>query len=164
MLALRAGHRVVRGGGLLGYSQPRVPAGVWTKLQPAAQPTFSWLLPPYRDRWSRLRLSTRVDTPRKWEKVIQSWSLSTRCLSVRGLMKEELGMVEKYMERLERCVKQSAIQTSQRLSFKENLMGINPKLKNGSMGSASLNAFLLGIKKKFPEEVLLCRVPSLTCA
>ena len=68
------------------------------------------------------------------------------------------------MERLERCVKQSAIQTSQRLSVRENLMGINPKLKNGSMGSGSLNAFLLGIKKKFPEEVLICRVLSLTCA
>ena len=68
------------------------------------------------------------------------------------------------MERLERCVKQSAIQTSQRLSFREHLMGINPKLKNGSMGSASLNAFLLGVKKKFTEEVLLCRVPFLTCA
>ena len=66
------------------------------------------------------------------------------------------------MERLERCVKQSAIQTSQRLSFSDYLMGINPKLKNGSMGSASLNAFLLGVKKKFPEEVLLCRVSFLT--
>ena len=68
------------------------------------------------------------------------------------------------MERLERCVQQFAIQTSQRLSFRDYLMGINPKLKNGSMGSASLNAFLLGVKKKFPEEVLLCRVPFLTCA
>ena len=52
------------------------------------------------------------------------------------------------MERLEQCVKQSAIQTSQRLSFREHLMGFNPKLKNGSMGSASLNDFLLSVKKK----------------
>ena len=68
------------------------------------------------------------------------------------------------MERLERCVKQSATQTSQRSSFREHLMGISPELKNGSMGSASLNDFLLGVKKKFPEEVLLCQVPFLTSA
>ena len=94
--------------------------------------------------------------------MVQSWNLSTRCVSDRGLTKEEHRAVQKYIDRLDRCVKQSAIQTSQRLSFKDNLMGINSDLKNGSMGPASLNAYLLGIKEKFPEEVLLCRVTSPT--
>lgn len=164
MQVLRVCHRMVRGEELFLHARVRETSRFLTKSRQEPQLPSPRLLPQYRDRWSVKRLISNDMTLCQCEKIAQSPSMSTRCISGRRLEKDEYLIVDKYMERLQRCVKQSAIQTSQRLSFEENLMGINSNLKNGSMGSVSLNAFLLGIKKKFPEEVLLCRVSSLTCA
>lgn len=60
-------------------------------------------------------------------------------------------------ERMQWCKKPSTKELIKRLVY-TNLLGLNEKLKNGSIKDGSLNLELLEIKWKFPREVLLCRV------
>lgn len=60
-------------------------------------------------------------------------------------------------ERMQWCKKPSTKELVKRLVY-SNLLGLNEKLKNGSIKDGSLNLELLEIKWKFPREVLLCRV------
>ncbi|KAK1413663.1 hypothetical protein QVD17_35439 [Tagetes erecta] len=60
-------------------------------------------------------------------------------------------------EQMQKCRKTSSMQLIKRLTY-SNLLGLDDKLKNGSIKEGTLNCEILKFKAKFPREVLLCRV------
>nr|ABA29739.1 DNA mismatch repair protein [Phaseolus vulgaris] len=70
---------------------------------------------------------------------------------------KDLPHISWWKERLQMCKKFSTVQLIQRLEF-SNLLGLDSKLKNGSVKEGTLNWEMLQFKSKFPRQVLLCRV------
>lgn len=72
------------------------------------------------------------------------------------LHSEDLKFIDWWKQKLGECVKPLTKQMAKRLKD-DNLLGLDETLRSGSM-KARLNVELLAIKRKFPHEVLLCRV------
>ncbi|XP_022640247.1 DNA mismatch repair protein MSH1, mitochondrial isoform X2 [Vigna radiata var. radiata] len=73
-----------------------------------------------------------------------------------GLDDKDLPHILWWKERLQMCKKFSTVQLIEKLEF-SNLLGLDSKLKNGSVKEGTLNWEMLQFKSKFPRQVLLCR-------
>eukprot|EP00249_Psilotum_nudum_P012287 c23698_g1_i1 orf=55-3885(+) len=62
-----------------------------------------------------------------------------------------------WVEQMEQCKKPVTKELIKRLVY-SNLLGLDENLRNGSLKEGSLNFELLEVKRKFPKELLLCRV------
>ncbi|XP_024540545.1 DNA mismatch repair protein MSH1, mitochondrial [Selaginella moellendorffii] len=62
-----------------------------------------------------------------------------------------------WQERMNLCQKPTTKEMI-KLLIPTNLLGLDPNLRHGSLRDGSLNAELLDAKRKFPREVLLCRI------
>ncbi|KAG6544388.1 hypothetical protein Mapa_014222 [Marchantia paleacea] len=60
-------------------------------------------------------------------------------------------------ERMSECQKSSTRELIKRLAF-TNLLGVNPSLRMGNLKEGSIAAELLEIKRRFPHEVIVCRI------
>lgn len=65
--------------------------------------------------------------------------------------------IEWWESKMKACKKPTTLEVIKRLNY-NNLLGVDEGLKNGSLKEGSLNCYLLEAKRKFPYEVLLCRV------
>ncbi|GJP63499.1 hypothetical protein CLOP_g20566 [Closterium sp. NIES-67] len=70
---------------------------------------------------------------------------------------KEREVIEWYRGHMERCKKLSARELVKNLDY-SNLLGANPKFKNGKMTENGVNTLILKTKQQFPHEVVLCRV------
>ncbi|KAI5081703.1 hypothetical protein GOP47_0001446 [Adiantum capillus-veneris] len=77
--------------------------------------------------------------------------------SVQELQSSSKECIEWWAKKVEQMKKPVVKELIKRLSY-SNLLGLDENLKNGSCRDGSLNGELLGVKTKYPCEVLLCRV------
>eukprot|EP00271_Cylindrocystis_brebissonii_P021047 TRINITY_DN733_c0_g3_i5.p1 TRINITY_DN733_c0_g3~~TRINITY_DN733_c0_g3_i5.p1 ORF type:complete len:1701 (+),score=354.83 TRINITY_DN733_c0_g3_i5:2039-7141(+) len=66
--------------------------------------------------------------------------------------------IERYEAMLDRCEKPTVRELRKKLNFRNNVLGLDEKLKNGRIADTSMAALAVEYKRKFPNEVIVIQV------